>query len=305
MFSDAVSYRRDFPPAELGLRQVCRADQAKSASAHQRSQSPRRRVTCVRRKRLELGASWRTSELLFHLCPIRHIDDAILERGLEESNVRFWFVHFARLLVFRHVEVEYVVKHEAKVGVWVDSRFNFHGGFVCQFEMRGELAAAEARLGEALALFGPALEHCQIFYRRIVASVPVVLWFASWQTGQCGKTHACFDDIFHVPQCQGVALRAVFFCEKRFRIADRKSGLHFVAAECKEPDGFLHRNAPDMPTKLWLEDDGFQKTSRGAGGDDGITHALNFHFGSGETGKFAPGSQMDYHSQLSDWWFDA
>src|SRR5665213_3350871 len=187
MFSDAVSYRRDFPPAELGLRQVCRADQAKSASAHQRSQSPRRRVTCVRRKRLELGASWRTSELLFHLCPIRHIDDAILERGLEESNVRFWFVHFARLLVFRHVEVEYVVKHEAKVGVWVDSRFNFHGGFVCQFEMRGELAAAEARLGEALALFGPALEHCQIFYRRIVASVPVVLWFASWQTGQCGK----------------------------------------------------------------------------------------------------------------------
>ncbi len=166
--------------------------------------------------------------------------------------------------------------------------------------MGGKLAAAEAGLVEALALFGPALEHRQVLYRSVAASVFVVLWLASRQTGQGRKVQACFNDVFHIAQCQGIALRAVFVSQKRLRIAGGKSGLHFVAPEGKESDRFLHCNAKDAPPKLWFEDDGFQKTSGGAGGDDRIADTLYFHLGSGETGKFAPGPQMDCHNQLRD-----
>ena len=40
---------------------------------------------------------------------------------------------------------------------------------------------------------------------------------------------------------------------------------------------------------------GTSPTVRGAGGDDGVAHALDVHFGPGETGEVAPGAEVDGH----------
>ena len=54
-------------------------------------------------------------------------------------------------------------------------------------------------------------------------------------------------------------------------------------------------DAPDTPAELRLVKDGFEQAARGAGRDDGIAHALDFHFRASEAGEVAPSAEVDSH----------
>ena len=162
--------------------------------------------------------------------------------------------------------------------------------------MSGELAAAEAGLGKALTLLGSALKHCDVFHHAILAVRFILAGrLATRQVGQGREIKAGFDDVIHIAQGERVALGAVFLSVQRFRVANRKARFHFIAPEAEKADGLFHGDAPDTPAELRLVKDGFEQAARGAGRDDGIAHALDFHFRASEAGEVAPSAEVDSH----------
>ena len=67
----------------------------------------------------------------------------------------------------------------------------------------------------------------------------------------------------------------------------------FIAADGGESDGGEEVDFLDDPLELWFPIDGFEDSASGGRGEYVVGDALDFHFGSGETGKIAGDVEFD------------
>lgn len=199
-------------------------------------------------------------------------------------------------------EVGDVVEHPAEFLVELVVReFAFGNGITVfeESEAGGEFAVAEARLMEALAGAGAAVEHVEVFAFAVLGGeFGTVFLEAEIEDPEVG-----FDDVGDIAQEGGGALLAGIFDEN----ADGGDGLSFhggcgggtglgsdfVAADIGEADGFEDVDAVDDPADLGLPVDGLQNAAGGGGGDDVVGDALDLHLRPGEAGEGAADVEFD------------
>ena len=199
-------------------------------------------------------------------------------------------------------EVADVMEHPAEGAVFLilwESGVGECGGVFDEGEAGGKFAGAEARLVEALAAAGAAVEHVEMLgFAVFMGKFWAVFLEAVLENFEMG-----FDDVGNILQQGSGALLALVFdddADGGDALTSHGSGgglagfgANFVAADVGKTDGLEDMNAVDDPADLRFPIDGLKNTAGGGWGDDVVGDALDLHFRPGEAGEVAFDMELD------------